>query len=204
MDDRSRRSFERAQASYENNMGECSGKDDFVCPYCGEDYTLEWQGETGSAWYVGEEICPHCGWPAPTDGNVDYDTYTEDEAKDQEAPCLVCGKLVHPLGYTGKHDGIQKLSCGHWVSLWWPYVEAYGDLQRERENVSVGLGKIGEFDNFVREHPEAGETPESVRKEELRTWYKETIGYDPFKDDPTTTVEEIAKIKAEYLEEDVK
>jgi hypothetical protein len=39
-------------------------------------------------------------------------------------------------------------------------------------------------------------------KEELRKWYVETIGYDPFKDDPTITVEEVAKIKKEYLQEE--
>lgn len=37
-------------------------------------------------------------------------------------------------------------------------------------------------------------------KETLRKWYLNTIGYDPFEDDPTLTVEEVARVKKEYLE----
>lgn len=200
MNERSRRSFDRAQAAYENNMGECSGSEDFTCPYCGEEYTLDWVGETGSSWFVGEEVCPHCGWPAPVDDS-DY-AYEKDEDKDHEAPCLVCGKLAHSVGYTGKNDEIQKLSCGHWTTgNWCNYAEAYYAFQIEKEAVIVGLHRIGEFDEFVKKHPEAGETLESVKKEEIRAWYKKNIGYDPFKDDPSVTVEEIAKIKEEYQEE---
>ena len=93
-------------------------------------------------------------------------------------------------------DEIEKLSCGHWIaSGWHEYAETYGDLK-------IGLHKIGEFDNFVREHPKAGETAESFLKEQLRTWYIETIGYDIFKDDPKITIEEVAKIKEEYLKEE--
>lgn len=38
-------------------------------------------------------------------------------------------------------------------------------------------------------------------KAELAQWYLETIGYDPFIDDPEMTVEEIRQTKAEYLAE---
>ena len=38
-------------------------------------------------------------------------------------------------------------------------------------------------------------------KAALAKWYLETIGYDPFLDDPTTTVEAIRAVKAEYLAE---
>jgi len=33
----------------------------------------------------------------------------------------------------------------------------------------------------------------------LAAWYLTTIGYDPFKDDPNITVEDVRRIKADYL-----
>ena len=39
----------------------------------------------------------------------------------------------------------------------------------------------------------------SEDKHTLTQWYVETIGYDPFTDDPAITVEEVARLKAEYL-----
>lgn len=41
-----------------------------------------------------------------------------------------------------------------------------------------------------------------TEKEELAKWYLETIGYDPFVDSPDITVEEVRRIKADYLKED--
>lgn len=38
-------------------------------------------------------------------------------------------------------------------------------------------------------------------KAELAQWYLETIGYDPFLDDPEMTVEKVRQTKAEYLAE---
>jgi hypothetical protein len=38
-------------------------------------------------------------------------------------------------------------------------------------------------------------------KGDLAAWYVTTIGYDPFKDDPNTTIEEVRQTKAEYLAE---
>lgn len=39
------------------------------------------------------------------------------------------------------------------------------------------------------------------QKAELAKWYDATIGYDPFADDPTITISEVEKTKAEYLAE---
>ena len=38
-------------------------------------------------------------------------------------------------------------------------------------------------------------------KAALTAWYLETIGYDPFQDDPEITVEDVRRTKAEYLAE---
>ena len=40
------------------------------------------------------------------------------------------------------------------------------------------------------------------RKEFLRIWYINNIGYDPFAEDSTVTVEEIEIIRAEYIEDE--
>jgi len=48
---------------------------------------------------------------------------------------------------------------------WFRYAEAYEDYQRMKDEVYVGLGKIGEFDEFVRQHPKAGETRKKEKDE---------------------------------------
>jgi len=58
-----------------------------------------------------------------------------------------------------------------------------------------------EWINHKMTDPSWAKWREEVLKEELRKWYIDTIGYDPFEDDPTITVEEVAKIKKEYLAE---
>lgn len=65
------------------------------------------------------------------------------------------------------------------------YAEEFFAIAEELSVVATALRKI---------------MTNSLKKEELRRWYSDAIGYDPFKDDPTLTVEEVAKVKKEYLE----
>lgn len=44
-------------------------------------------------------------------------------------------------------------------------------------------------------------TAEFSERAALAHWYLETIGYDPFLDDPSQTVEQIRQVKREYLAE---
>lgn len=39
------------------------------------------------------------------------------------------------------------------------------------------------------------------RKNDLRIYYEERVGYDPFEDDPTITVEQVRQLLAEYEKE---
>ena len=147
--------FNRIQSSYDKDMGRCSGIDKFICPYCGAEYELHWEGETGSSWYIEDGVCPYCGWPTPTDDSDTYH-YKKDEDKELEAPCPVCEVLVHSVGYTGKNDEIQKLSCGHWISKgWYDYAQAYKDFQIAKKNMSAGLQGIEELEDFIFRHPRA-------------------------------------------------
>lgn len=42
-------------------------------------------------------------------------------------------------------------------------------------------------------------TTEAQERSELAKWYLETIGYDPFLDDPAQTVADIREVKREYI-----
>ena len=41
-----------------------------------------------------------------------------------------------------------------------------------------------------------------LEKADLAAWYVQTIGYDPFQDDPGITVEQVRQIKSNYLAEE--
>ena len=45
---------------------------------------------------------------------------------------------------------------------------------------------------------ELGPAPRGLDKDMLRAAYVQTIGYDPFKDDPTITVEEVYDTLKQY------
>ena len=42
----------------------------------------------------------------------------------------------------------------------------------------------------------------TLSKESVKEIYVATIGYDPFEDDPTNTLEDVVKVLQEYMEED--
>ena len=82
------------------------------------------------------------------------------------------------------------------------------DCGAYKPTFAEGVGRCPERPN-PDNHPDGGLvhgrshgcSKRGSRKEFLRKWYIETIGYDPFVEDPKTTVEEIESIRKEYLED---
>lgn len=85
---------------------------------------------------------------------------------------------------SGHELGVVKWNSGWRQYCYFPTVQAVYS--------SGCLNNISEFISTIMQER---------AKEELRKWYINTIGYDPFEDDPIITVEEVAKIKKKYIQE---
>jgi len=171
--DRGRRSFERAQAHYENDSAYGCGIEEFKCAFCGHRYDVRWESEYGSAWYNDELTCPECGWDNDEDTGQPYETMDD---QNLQAPCPICGLVAYPVGYSGPGDELLHLSCGHWIrdeaeDNWeeYSYEWLQGDLQK-MEKMGEAFGRslkgIDGFEEFIKKIPRAGENQSYF--EELR------------------------------------
>lgn len=144
-------SFRKAERAFESDMGVKEGFDDFVCPYCGLEYSLKYHEESGGGEYIGDPWCPVCGWPAFNEDEYDdFASCSKVYNKDIKAPCPICGKISNAI----LHVECQcvQLSCGHWVGEeFFEYAEAYKEMIKK-----MGLKHTLMHESFIRRHPEAG------------------------------------------------
>ena len=79
--------------------------------------------------------------------------------------------------------------------------------QKRREEAGLKVSFMvmddpgGEPRLFTAYAKDAEQAARWQEKGDLTAWYVTTIGYDPFKDDPETTIEKVRRTKAEYLAE---